>query len=176
MRKIGSIIGCLVVVVVMNSCSSSSSAPTTTDSLTEAKVFEIAKQSAGFTWYKKSDVLLAKGKKSGHAEVLLRTRFNATAVTMLDGAGKVKADAIFPEGSVVVKELYTNSTTLSGYAVMWKAKNDPNAASSGWVWAYLNTDGTAKGGATITTKGSQCIACHSISGHIDNTLMNVDQP
>src|SRR5690606_15177374 len=71
----------------------------------DEEMYELATNTAGFIWYKHSDALLPKSSGSGHNAPSLRTRYNATAATMLDVDGKVQAGAVFPEGSLIVKEL-----------------------------------------------------------------------
>lgn len=153
-----------------------STMPTTTtpEALTIPKIFEIAKQTSGYTWYKKSDAYLPKNGVSGHIEVFQRTRLDATAATQLDANGKVKAGAVFPEGSTIVKELVNADKSINGYALLIKRKADPSADADGWVWGYVTAAGAER--HPLSSKGAGCIACHSISGHIDRTLMNVSNP
>jgi hypothetical protein len=147
---------------------------TDTTPLTDAKLFEIAKITTGNVWYKKSDAYLGRTAKSGHPQPFMRTRYNATAAAVLDANGKVKAGTVFPEGSVLIKELVNTDKSLFGYAVMWKRKADPNASSDGWIWNEISASGGVLVG--VSTKGSICIDCHSIAGHIDRSLMNVSVP
>ncbi len=147
---------------------------TTTEAITIAKIYEIAKQTSGFTWYKKSDALLVRNGKSGHIEAFQRTRLDATAAMMLDANGKVKEGSVFAEGSTIVKELVNADRTVNGYAVMIKRKADPSADADGWVWGYVTASGAER--HPLSSKGNGCIGCHSIAGHIDRTLMNVSNP
>ena len=160
----------VVVFTAVISCEQTVITDTTTP-LTDAKIFETAKITTGYVWYKKSDAYLAKTAKSGHAQPLMRTRYNATAAAQLDANGKVKAATVFPEGSIITKELVKTGNVLDGYAVLWKRKADPNADADGWVWGYVSATGSVNN--PITGKGNGCIGCHSIAGHIDRTLMNV---
>ena len=89
---------------------------------------------------------------------------------MLDSAGKVSTGAIFEDGSLVVKELYENSTTLYRYAILYKKAGDPNADANGWVWGYIDADGAVA--VPASEKGASCIGCHSQDGNIDYMLMN----
>jgi len=148
--------------------------PDSKTAITDAALFDIAKQTTGFTWYKRSDALLAKGAKSGHSEPFKRTRYNAQAATHLDAAGKVKEGTVFSEESIIVKELVNADRSFSGYALMLKRKADPSADANGWVWGYVLASGAVRDAAA--RKGAGCIGCHSISGNIDLTLMNVTNP
>jgi len=137
---------------------------------TNKELFDMSKTTSGFTWYKNSSSILSKSSGSGHPQSLLRTRYNATAATMLDSSGKVMANASFPEGSLIVKELYDNATSLSRYAILYKQTNHIDADARGWVWGYINEDGSVAEAAS--KKGSACISCHLQSDNIDYMLMN----
>ena len=78
--------------------------------------------------------------------------------------------ATFPEGSLIVKELYDNSTTLGRYAILYKKSGSSDADAKGWVWGYINADGGVAEAAS--KKGSSCISCHSQADNIDYMLMN----
>lgn len=141
---------------------------------TDVELYSSAKITSGFTWYKNSDALLPKSNLSGHSEAFLRTRFNTIASSKLDGSSKVQAGITFPEGSLIVKELYSNQTTLSKYAILFKDSDHEYADSNGWVWGYVNADGSVV--TSSSDKGSSCIACHSQNGNINGSLMNVAFP
>lgn len=140
----------------------------------DKEMLDMAMETAGFTWYKNSDVLLDRSSGSGHDYPFLRTRYNATAATMLDSTGKIIPGSVFPEGSFIVKELYENSTTLGRYAMLYKKAGDANADANGWVWGYVNADGTVAQSAD--EKGSGCRGCHSETNNIDYMLMNIYFP
>lgn len=137
---------------------------------TDLQLFEMAKETQGFTWYMNSGELLPKSSGSGHNYPYLRTRYNTEASTQLDPDGKIKADAVFPEGSVVVKELYKDGSTLGRYAVLYKDPGNADADANGWVWGYIDADGDVAEPAS--KKGTSCINCHSQDGSIDYMLMN----
>jgi hypothetical protein len=160
--------------IVSVSCAPEPVTPTDGDALTIAKIFALAKETNGYTWYKRSDAYLPRAGVSGHTEALQRTRFNATAATMLDAAGKVREGIVFPEGSVIVKELARADRSLSGYALLIKRKADPSADADGWVWGYVTAAGDER--HSLSSRGQGCIGCHSIAGHIDRTLINVSHP
>jgi len=141
---------------------------------TDVELYNMAKITTGFTWYKNSDALLPRSNSSGHSEAFLRTRFNAIAAAMLDGSGKVQTGITFPEGSLIVKELYSNQTTLSKYAILLKDSDHKYADSNGWVWGYVKNNGSAV--ESSSNKGSRCKACHSQNGNINGSLMNVAFP
>lgn len=140
----------------------------------DTELFDMAKETSGFVWYKNVDTLLPISAGSGHAYPYLRTRFNSIAASQLEANGKVKTTADFPEGSLIVKELYSSQTTLSRYAILYKKAENENADAIGWVWGYINADGSVA--TSATGKGGSCITCHSQAGNIDYMLMNAYFP
>lgn len=140
----------------------------------DVDLYEMAKETTGFVWYKNSDVLLPKSDLSGHSEAYLRTRYNSIAATMLNASGKVQSGITFPEGSLIVKELYSSQTSLSKYAILYKKSDHAYADAKGWVWGYIKADGSVA--TSSSEKGRSCIPCHSQSGNIDYSLMNVAIP
>ncbi len=143
-----------------------------TSTETDQAIFNQAKSASGFVWYKNSDVKLAKSTNSGHSPAFMRTRYNAIAAKQLDANGKVKPDALFENGSLIVKEFYSSasSTEIDFYAIMYHNDQDPLLPEHGWLWAYYNTDGSAR--YSVTNKGGNCHSCHSQQGIVDHTLMN----
>jgi len=137
---------------------------------TDLELYNLAKETSGYTWYKNSDDLLNKSAGSGHSQAFLRTRYNTEATSQFDSVGKIKSGTVFPENSVIVKELYGSATALEAYAILFKQTGHADADANGWVWGYLNADGTVK--APASEKGSGCISCHLQADNIDYTLMN----
>lgn len=140
----------------------------------DKQLLDMAKETTGFTWYKNSSSLLNKSSGSGHSEPFLRTRYNSVAATVLDSTGKIISGSIFPDGSLVVKELFDNSTDIGRYAILYKKTSDTNADVAGWVWGYINADGTVA--APASNKGSGCRGCHSQTNNTDLNLMNIYFP
>lgn len=140
----------------------------------DQELYQAALNTSGHVWYKGSDALLPRSPGSGHNEAFLRTRFNAIAATVLDSAGKVLPDTVFPAGSLVVKELWSDQSTVRTYAVLLKRPDEPAADAGGWVWGYLEADGGVRESAL--NMGMACRTCHTQPGHIDATLMNLSFP
>jgi hypothetical protein len=137
---------------------------------TDKALFEEAKATTIFFYYKFNTSLLSKSAGSGHNFPYLRTRYNVTAASQLDTLGKVKPGAVFPEGSLIVKELYRTSTSLSRYAILKKNSSSADADANGWVWGYIDTDESVAEPAK--NKGAACNGCHSQTDNIDYMLMN----
>ncbi|MES2554746.1 MAG: cytochrome P460 family protein [Bacteroidota bacterium] len=136
----------------------------------DIQLFNKATDTTGFVWFNYVDTLLPKSIGSGHNEPLLRTRYNNIAASQLDSTGKILANAQFPEGSLIVKELYDNTTTIGRYAILFKDSENDFADENGWVWGYINADGSVV--ESVSKKGNACINCHSQAQNIDYMLMN----
>lgn len=137
---------------------------------TDKELYEMIFVTSGVYWYKNSSSLFNKSEGSGHPQPFLRTRYNSIAATKLDSNGKIMTGAKFPEGSLIVKELYDNQTTLGRYAILYKNSGSADADAKGWVWGYLSADG--KVAEAASNKGTSCIGCHSQADNIDYMLMN----
>lgn len=159
--------------LVFSGCKTEESAvapPQSQSTTTDAQLYLLGKDAIGFVFYKNSVDTIAKGGNSAHTENL-RTRYNKIAAQYLDANGKVKTGTIFPDSSLIVKELYTNKT-LAVYAFLFKKKGDTNADANGWVWAELIPSGSPL--YSVTNKGAGCNGCHSVG--IDYTRMNDAHP
>ena len=77
---------------------------------------------------------------------------------------------MFKEESVIVKELFDSDNNLARYAVLFKDTDNEFADAQGWVWGYINSDGTVA--ETAENRGKACIGCHQQTGSIDYSLMN----
>lgn len=137
---------------------------------TDALLLEMARNANGHIWYKNSDVFLPRSVGSGHGQALLRTRYNGIAAGILDPNGQVLPDTVFPTGSLIVKELWDDASTLSLYAILYKRPDNINADADGWVWGYVQPDGTAR--QPSSNQGSACRSCHGQEENIDFSLMN----
>ncbi len=81
---------------------------------------------------------------------LLTTYVNDAAYKAVEGKkGKL------PNGSIIVKENYTQDKKLEAYTVMYKSKGF-NPKADDWFWASYDPDGKVKGAG----KMEMCIQCH----------------
>lgn len=161
----------LIIIPIISSCDKEEKQILDVAAETDTQLFMMATDaSTKFEWYRFSDTLLSKSSGSGHGQAFLKTRFNDIAAAQLDVDGKVRSDAVFPEGSLVVKELIESDSTLKLYAILHKNAASPMADAKGWVWGYIYADGNVA--YTSGNKGAQCISCHSQTGQIDYMLMN----
>jgi len=136
----------------------------------DLRLYGLAQNTSGFSWFANSSIFLDKSAGSGHSNPKLRTRFNEIAAQMLDSNGRVLGTAQFLEGAVIVKELYDSSNKLERYAILLKEQNNEFADAKGWVWGYIDANGSVS--EMAENKGKSCTGCHSQQGSIDYTLMN----
>lgn len=121
-------------------------------------------KNSSFSNYQGVDSILTPNGPSPHGPFKLR--FNITAQSALDSTGKLPEGAAFPEGSIVLKEVY-NAGTISYYVAIKKSSKHENAAGN-WLWYGFYNDGSIK--YNPADKGINCINCHSIADNRDHTL------
>lgn len=117
---------------------------------------------SGFTYFDNGD-LLTGVSPSPHGSFKLR--FNAIAYAALDTSGRLPVGATFPNGSLIVKEIFTG-TDITLLAIM---KKDPSSdyASNGWMWAEIKPDREVS--FSLREKGDACVSCHNGSPNRDLT-------
>ena len=151
----------LVSVLVFSSCKNEeqqnpqfTNVQLNTDSLLYAK----SKESASFNWYLQNDSIKRSSPQSPHSKYF-RVRFNNTALAALTDNGRLPQNGSFPQGSLIIKELYDSATApLKFLAVMYKNREAKEQAS-GWVW--LEIKGSGDQYISTSEKGVQCVGCHS---------------
>jgi hypothetical protein len=128
------------------------------EEITDANLYEAVKSSSGYSYYRNNDSIKASSKETAHGP-WFRVRFNSIAKAALTDNGKLPAGKTFPEGSIVVKELFeTQQGGLKYLAVM--QKNTSNSQAGGtWLWGEYEGDG--KVFYSISQKGGGCVGCHS---------------
>jgi hypothetical protein len=109
---------------------------------------------AALIYYKQGETF-QPAPESPHG--VFRIKYNAIAGSVLDADGEVIAGEVFPEGSLLVKEVFNADGVVVVDAVMKKSRNDPNAGES-WLWAEYRRDGVID--FSITNKGNGCVSCH----------------
>ncbi len=116
-----------------------------------------------FAYYKGENVILSPKGSSPHGPFKLR--FNAKAMAALDSTGKLPAGSIFPDSSIVLKEVY-DGDKLKQLVPMMKSSGANSA--SGWVWAQYGDDGKII--YSVSKEGEKCVSCHQANGNRDLTL------
>ena len=106
-------------------------------------------------YYKNDATSLLSGAHGPHGTFKLR--FNAIAFKALTNNGKLPVGGSFPEGSLIIKDIY-NGGNLSLYAFMYKK-------SGSWLWAEIKPNKEVL--HSINDKETVCTGCHSQSGNRD---------
>lgn len=119
---------------------------------TEEQLLEEINQT-GYEYFRSAQIL-NPASTSPHGAFKLR--FNQIAWAALDEQEKLPKGKTFPEGSVIVKEVFSNNA-VSVYAIMKKTSSDYNA-KEGWLWAEILPDG--KPAYQLSLKGAVCVNCH----------------
>jgi hypothetical protein len=145
-------------------------APGTGPAISDAALYALIQPDPSWAFYKRSAAPIARTSHP-HPQSHALVRYNARAATQLDAAGKVRAGAVFPDSSIIVKEL-SNGTSVSTYAVMMKVRGSSSAGFDGWIWGELGPTGSVS--YSTAGRGAACASCHS-SG-IDYTRMNDSHP
>ena len=110
-----------------------------------------------FLPYQNNDSIRRSANSSGHSPYF-KVRMNAKARSVLGADGRLPTGASFPEGSIIVKDLYSDPAgSRQLVAIMKKETTNPYAAN-GWLWNELLTDGG--GYVSAKDKGAQCTGCH----------------
>jgi len=151
------ILMCIIVIFICTIQSCKKSARRTDKNLYESL------GESGYTFYKGGAILPAKGS-SPHGPFKLR--FNTIANAALDTALKLPLGNSFPNGSIIVKELF-NGNNLILYVVMKKEDNNKNAAD-GWLWSEYEINGDVA--YSVGSKGNSCTSCHKSTPNRDLTL------
>lgn len=121
-------------------------------------IFEDITVGKNYTFYKGDPSVVPSSPQSAH-NAFFRVRFNAIASAALIDNGKLSINGTFPEGSIIVKDLYDSQTgSIVLYAVMKKESANANS-NKGWLWIEYNAAG--KEIYKISSKGNGCVSCHS---------------
>lgn len=87
---------------------------------------------------------------------MVRVSMNDEAFGHL-ASGRLPEGSAFPDGSLIVKEIRQGGPTTL-FAVMYRDRQNA-LAGQGWLWAEYAPDGSVV--ASIQSRGSGCISCHS---------------
>jgi len=155
----------ILAVIFAEACSENETvSETRAKTYTDSELFSLA-QTGTFSFYKNnSDTLLFTPNGGGHGG-FIRVKFNPIANAALTDNGKLPLNSTFPNGSLVVKEIYNNrGDTLAFLAVMLKEPTATNAAE-GWVWGEYYADGRV---LWTVNRGADCVPCHRLTAQTSN--------
>jgi hypothetical protein len=91
---------------------------------------------------------------------LVNVYANATAAPAYSAITPTAAGAVFPQGSMLVKEMLDPAGGPPILTVMYKLPPGYDDANGNWWRGRLNADGSSTG-AGLTGKVSFCISCHA---------------
>ncbi|MFQ3597560.1 MAG: cytochrome P460 family protein [Chloroherpetonaceae bacterium] len=131
---------------------------------TDSELFSLAR-AGDFTFYKNNPDTLPFTVGGGGHGGFIRVKFNPIASAVLTDSGKLPLNSTFPNGSLVVKEIYNNrGDSLTFLAVMLKNSAATNAAQN-WVWGEYYADGRV---LWPVNRGADCVPCHSLTKTTSN--------
>ena len=112
------------------------------------------------TWNRTTDVVLDY-PIPGHQDRFRIPRMNAVGFTVTPTVDGGKRHWDFPDGTVIVKEVYKTPKPAAGetpiqLTIMVKAPKDPHA-QGGWLWITRDLPN----GKETVFMGNFCITCHS---------------
>ncbi len=133
-------------------------------SLSDAALLDLIQSNAGYQYYKNSTDTLRSDPSSPHGS-FVRIRFNQTAASAMNSDLSNLGGSRFPDGSIVVKEIYaTSGGDIKFYAAMFKTSMDENTGGD-WIWGEYRDNGETF--YSTSKKGADCTACHGASGNVD---------
>jgi hypothetical protein len=132
--------------------------------ISDATLFNLLQNTSSFTYFRNNSDTLATDPSSEHG-TFMRVRFNPKAISAMDDSVKSLNEAIFPDESMIVKEVYyQRGGPLIEYVVMYKLRNAANSSYS-WVWSEMNPSGEVI--YSSARKGDRCLSCHLTSSNSD---------
>jgi hypothetical protein len=132
-----------------------------TDEPEDKNLFAWITSQQDYTYYKNNDAVIPTSEETERAhDNFMRTKLNAKALSVLDADGKLPENSVFPDSSIIIKEIYPdkNSPAPDILAVMVKLKGDKNSGKD-WLWAEYSPTGETE--YSVTKKGKVCIKCHT---------------
>lgn len=124
----------------------------------------LAQNSTSFTYFRNSTDTLATDPSSDHG-AFMRVRMNPRAVASMNDSVNNLNEALFPDESMIVKEMYNfKGGPLTGFVIMYKLRSGSDS-NGGWLWGEYQSDGTPF--YPVSKKGDRCIGCHQQSTNAD---------
>ena len=109
------------------------------------------------TFYKNGEFLTST--VSAHKSAPIKIHFNDIASKALVN-GKIPDFTKFPDGSLIVKDIYNSSKKdIIGYSIMKKDSKHENQAE-GWLWVEYSI-GVQYYDVSASEKGRRCLTCHT---------------
>lgn len=118
-------------------------------------LLDSCKNQEAFSYYKNDANTIYPGNNNSHGAFKLK--FNKIALQELTDNGKLPIGSKFPNGSMIVKEVYSG-TNINFYALMYKRNGS-------WIWAEIEVGGKVL--FSVEKDPGLCISCHQQSGNRD---------
>ena len=127
---------------------------------TDETLYKWVNSEKDFVYYKNSDAILPTTEDTERAhDNFQRTRFNKIAASVLNSEGKLPKGGVFPDSSVIVKEIYSDKNSQPEIlAVMVKLKGAENS-NKDWLWAEYSPKGEVE--YSVNKNGKVCVKCHN---------------
>jgi hypothetical protein len=122
-------------------------------------LFKWVNSEKDYTYYKNNDAVLPTSEETDRAhDNFMRTRLNKIASSVLNDEGKLPKGAVFPDSSIIVKEIYSDKNSPPEIiAVMVKLKGAENS-NKDWLWAEYSPSGDVE--YSVSKNGKVCVSCH----------------
>lgn len=157
----------LSLTTIVVACKKESVQETSKTMVEPTPLFEEITTLSNYTFYQGDSSIVPSSPQSAH-NAFFRVRFNAIAAAALTDNGKLPVNGTFPEGSIIVKDLYNSQTgNVVLYSVLKKDSSSMNS-TNGWLWVEYEANGNMI--YKITNKGNGCVSCHS-TNHRDNVRL-----
>ena len=152
------------IILIINACSNKDDAsPSAAAIFTKGNIdsilyVESSAASEQFLPYQNVDSIRPSSAFTAHAD-FFKVRLNAKARSVLGADGRLPTGKSFPEGSIIVKDLYSEKTGARKLVAIMKKESANPYSNQNWLWTELLGDGGAY--VTVKDKGAQCVNCHS---------------
>jgi len=112
-----------------------------------------------YYYYKHSPDILPTSEETERAhDNFMRVKFNNKAASVLNSDGHLPKGIMFPDSSVIIKEIYSEKTGKAEIlAVMVKLKGAANT-NKDWLWAEYSPTGEVE--YSVSKNGKVCVSCH----------------
>jgi len=150
------------ILILADSCDSKKSDPAplpiTSGNIDSILFVQSSAANQGYLPYQNKDTIRQSSSASAHSPYF-KVRLNAIARSVLDVNGKLPVGKKFPEGSIIVKDLYNLPNGPRQLVAIMKKESANPYAKEGWLWNELLDNGG--GYVTVKDKGAACTSCHS---------------
>lgn len=152
------------IVLLVNACSQKEDAsPTVPAVITKGNIdsilfVESSAASEQFLPYQNVDTVRPSSAFTAHSDYF-KVRLNARARSVLGADGRLPVGKSFPDGSIIVKDIYSEKTGVRKLVAIMKKESANPYSAQGWLWNELLDNGGDY--VSVKGKGAQCVSCHT---------------